>query len=149
MYLVHLLGFLFVLRFYGPVDPVESCRAQSVYLTTCYWAGLVLQAINQYCAHSFARSWQLPLLNQQKGENDHRKYFMINLHERMLLTSVEVEPVTSWSQVGRASNWAMEAIIHLLGYLFMPPTSKKLEGHIASGLFVRPSVCPFVTFFDA
>ena len=39
----------------------------------------------------------------------------------------------------------------------MPPTSKKLEGHIASGLFVRPSVrpsvCPsvfpFVTLFDA
>ena len=27
----------------------------------------------------------------------------------------------------------------------MPPTSKKLEGHIASGLFVRP----FVTRFDA
>ena len=25
-------------------------------------------------------------------------------------------------------------------YYFMPPTSKKLEGHIASGLFVRPSV---------
>ena len=26
---------LFVLRFYGPVNPVGSCRAQSVYLTTC------------------------------------------------------------------------------------------------------------------
>ena len=24
--------------------------------------------------------------------------------------------------------------------VFMPPTSKKLGGHIASGLFVRPSV---------
>ena len=36
---------------------------------------------------------------------------------------------------------------------FMPPTSKKLEGHIASGLFVRPSICPsvrpFVTLFNA
>ena len=31
----------------------------------------------------------------------------------------------------------------------MPPTSKKLEGHIASGLFVRPSFRPFVTLFDA
>ena len=34
----------------------------------------------------------------------------------------------------------------------MPPTSKKFEGHIASGLFVRPSVLPsarpFVTLFD-
>ena len=27
---------------------------------------------------------------------------------------------------------------------FYAPTSKKLEGHIASGAFVRPSVCPFV-----
>ena len=35
------------------------------------WAGLVLQAINQYGAHSLARYWQLPFLNQQKGENDH------------------------------------------------------------------------------
>ena len=26
----------------------------------------------------------------------------------------------------------------------MPPTSKKLEGHIASGLFVRPSFRPSV-----
>ena len=27
-------GCLFVLRFYGPVNPVGSCRARSVYLTT-------------------------------------------------------------------------------------------------------------------
>ena len=40
-----------------------------------------------YCAYSFARNWQLPFLNQRKGENDRRKYFMINLHERMLPTS--------------------------------------------------------------
>ena len=37
--------------------------------------------------------------------------------------------------------------------LIMPPTSKKLEGHIASGTFVRasirPSVRPSVTLFDA
>ena len=35
----------------------------------------------------------------------------------------------------------------------LPPTSKKLEGHIASGLFVCPSVSPsvrlFVMLFDA
>ena len=27
-------GELFVLRFYGPVNPMGSCRARSVYLTT-------------------------------------------------------------------------------------------------------------------
>ena len=42
-----------------------------------YWAGLVLLAVNQYCAHSFAGNWQLPFLYQRKGENDRRKYFMI------------------------------------------------------------------------
>ena len=26
---------LFVLRFYGPVNPMGLCRARSVYLTTC------------------------------------------------------------------------------------------------------------------
>ena len=29
----------------------------------------------------------------------------------------------------------------------MPPTSKKLKGHIASGAFVRPLVCLFVSLF--
>ena len=43
----------------------------------------------------------MPFLNQWKGENDSRKYFMINLHERMLPTSAGVEPATSWSAVGR------------------------------------------------
>ena len=43
----------------------------------------------------------MPFLNQQKGENDRRKYFMINLHERMLPTSAGVEPATSWSPVRR------------------------------------------------
>ena len=31
---VHVLRSLFVLRFYGPVNPVGSCRARSIYLTT-------------------------------------------------------------------------------------------------------------------
>ena len=34
---------------------------------------------------------------------------MINLHERILPTSAGVEPATSWSPVGRASNCATEA----------------------------------------
>ena len=74
-----------------------------------YWAGLVLKVVNQYCAHSYARNWQLIFINQWKGENDPRKYFTINLHERMLPTSAGVEPAISWSPVRRASNWATEA----------------------------------------
>ena len=56
---------LFVLRLYGPVNPMGSCRARSVYLILC-WAGLVLSVVNQYCAHSFTRNCQLPFLNQRK-----------------------------------------------------------------------------------
>ena len=114
--------FRFVLRFYGPVNPLGSCRARSVYLTTLYWAGLVLYAVNQYCAHSFARNWQLPFFNQQKGENDRRKYFMINLHERMLPTSAGVEPATSWSPVGRRiqlSHWGRHSLQITASVLFV------------------------------
>ena len=77
---------LFVLRFYGPVNPIGTCRSRSISYPHFYWAGLVLWAVNQYCAHSYARNWQLSFLNQRKGESDRRKYFMINLHERMLPT---------------------------------------------------------------
>ena len=34
-------------------------------------------------------------------------------------------------------------------FLVMPPTLKKLEGHIASGSFICPSVCPCITLLDA
>ena len=48
----------------------------------------------QYCAHSFTRNWQLLFLNNRKRENYHRKYFKINLHERMLLTQLRLNPQT-------------------------------------------------------
>ena len=47
--------------------------------------------LTSICAHSFPRNWQLPFLNQQKGENYCRKY-VINLHERMLLDLVWIKP---------------------------------------------------------
>ena len=67
----------FVLRFYGRVNPMGSFRAWSLYLTTCLLGRL--SPLSGYCSHSFTRNWQPPFLNQRKGENDHRKYFMINL----------------------------------------------------------------------
>ena len=72
-----------MLRFYDPVNPVGSCRAQSVYLTT-----LLLGRLSppSGCTHCFTSNLQLPFLNERKGENDHRKFFMINLHERILTT---------------------------------------------------------------
>ena len=66
------------------------------------WAGLVLWEI---CAYSFARNWELPYLNQVKGENDHRKYFMINLHNWILPDLAGIKSVT-WSPDERTSEWA-------------------------------------------
>ena len=57
-----------------------------------YLAGLVLWAVKQYCAHCFTRNWQLPFLNQGKREKDRRKYLMIHVHERMLLTRRGLNP---------------------------------------------------------
>ena len=91
---------LFVLRFYGPVNPIGSCQAWLVYLTTLK-AGLVLWAVNKYCAHSYARNWQLPILNQPKGENDCRKYFKINLHKLMLPTQRGSNPQSPDHQLDR------------------------------------------------
>ena len=41
-------GYLFVLRFYGPVNPTESCRARSVYLTTHFFLIWVLRPFQEY-----------------------------------------------------------------------------------------------------
>ena len=56
---VYCVACLFVvLRFYGSVNPIESCRARSVYLTTLSLGRLSpLSGYNQYCAHSFAIFW--------------------------------------------------------------------------------------------
>ena len=36
----------------------------------------------------------MPFLSRKKGENECRKYFKINLHERILLDQTGIEPVT-------------------------------------------------------
>ena len=56
---------------------------------------------SEYFLINGCSTYILPFLNQRKGENYRRKYFMISLHERMLPTSAGVEPATSWSPVGR------------------------------------------------
>ena len=86
-------------RKYGSGSTVPD---KTQFSTGKFW-GLFYVSMKAYIVgtHFSARNWQLPFLNQRKGENDRRKYFMINLHERMLPTSAGVEPATSWSPVGR------------------------------------------------
>ena len=56
----HLFVCLFGLTFYGPVNQLGSCQALSVYVTT-FLLGMLspLSTLNQYCALSFTRNWQL------------------------------------------------------------------------------------------
>ena len=74
------------LKFNGPVNTVKVISSMSVYLTTLFLGrlGPLAKPLTSACAHSFARIWHLSFLYQQKGENDNRNYFMINLQKRML-----------------------------------------------------------------
>ena len=82
LYDINAFKLMFVLKFYGLVNPMESCWAQSVNVTTLLLGRLSPQRGKPILCTFFARNWQLSFLNQQKGENDRRKYFMINLQER-------------------------------------------------------------------
>ena len=75
------------------------CRARSVYLTTRLLGRLSSKRLINI-VHILSPETD-NFVNQRKGENDRRKYFMINLQERMLPTSAGIEPATSWSPVGR------------------------------------------------
>ena len=60
------------------VNLLGSDRQRSVYLITHFLGGLSrLKRLISTCAHSFSWIWQLPFLNQRKGENHRRKYFMM------------------------------------------------------------------------
>ena len=110
-------------KFYkSPLAPTVFLRRASQYLFVCiaglcpsqpigvmtsmtcsaynffYLGRLSLYAVNQHLC-TF-RNWRQPFLNQLKGKNDRRKYFMVNLHKRMVAGLAGIEGMTSWSQVG-------------------------------------------------
>ena len=71
-----------------PIWVMSSMVSLAYHTFSC--AGLVFLVVNQYCAHSFARNWQLPFLNQRKGENDRRKYFRVNLGSNAWLPDLQM-----------------------------------------------------------
>ena len=89
------ISFLFVvLVFYGPSTLFMSFRARSVNLSLLFLEKPPRQFTSTYeSVHSFASNWQLPFLNQRKGENGRLNYFMIKLHQWML-PDVRIEPAT-------------------------------------------------------
>ena len=95
---------MFVLRFYSPVNPTRSCRAWSVLLGRLSHLKFLTSIVPILSPQTDNCT-----LNQWKGENDHRKYFMINLNKRMLMTQRGIKPATSWLPVRCTSNRATEA----------------------------------------
>ena len=57
---------------------VKVMSSRSVYLAIAFLGMVSPLSSNQYLCNSLTRNWQLPILKQGKGENDHRKYFLIN-----------------------------------------------------------------------
>ena len=86
--------------------------------THCSWADLdLLSGLPVLIAHTFASNWQLPFLNQQQEENNHRNYFMINLHESNM-AGLGLKLMTPGLAVKLVANCTMEpsmSICILLG----------------------------------
>ena len=115
---------------------LQSCRAQSVYLTTRLLGRLSPLSSSPVLCTFFRQKLTTALL-EWKGENDHRKYFMINLHERMLLTSAGVEPATSWSPVGRRIHLShRDRLIHNLITFNVPQMLSGKAGTCTPGFAV-------------
>ena len=92
----------------------------------CFWASL-LGSLLVLSAHSFAINWQLPFLNQQKGENGRRNFFMTKLHE---------ESCRTWGSNQRPSAYQVDVHpIELLRpakkkhTLFVPYVNSKCADH--------------------
>ena len=100
--------------------------------------------------HKCPRS-NMPLqLLRSWGHNDRRKYFMINLHKRILPTSAGVEPATSWSPIGRRiqlihRGWPFELAVlypkpcyndHIIQRLKWN-NKKKIFRHISATIFTH------------
>ena len=82
---------LFVLRFYGPVNSFGSYRVWSVYLTTLLLGRLSPLSYKPVLC-TFFRQKLTNFLNQLKGENERKKYFIFNLHKITLPTRRRSNP---------------------------------------------------------
>ena len=71
---------------------LRSFRARQLAYPHCSWASL-LGSLPVLSAHSFASNWQLPFLNQRKGENG-RRIFFITKSPRKNVPGVRIEPAT-------------------------------------------------------
>ena len=111
-----------MLVFYGTSTLLKSFRAQSVNLSTLFPGKPPRQFTNTVSAHSFTSNWQLPFLNQRKGENG-RIVFITSLLLRMFAgpeDRIRDRPHTRQTRV-RPSYHARQRNLKV-GELFMRPS---------------------------
>ena len=105
-HIIHVYA-LFVLGFYVIATIFQSYNGGQLSWPYCFWTGLAfLSGEPVLSAHTFTRNWHLPFLNQQQVENDHRNYYMINLHESV--AGPGLRPATPWFTV----RLALPIIVH-------------------------------------
>ena len=94
-------GFTAQSTHYGHVEPISLPTCNHMFSRQTYYS----KRLTSTCAHSFARNRQLPVLNQRTGKNDKK------IHYKSPRKDVAgIEPATFGSPVGRAPDWASEAI---------------------------------------
>ena len=79
--------------FYSPSTHFRSFRVRSVNLATLFLGSLPVLS-----DHSFANNWQLPFLNQRKGDNGCRMFF-VTKSQRTNVAGPGLEPATLWFAV--------------------------------------------------
>ena len=101
---------LVVLRFYGWVNPMGSCWARSVYLTTLLLGRVSpLSGYPVLCTIFCQKLTSALLESGEVREMTRENIPWTNLHEKKVTDQTGVEPTTCWSPVRCASNWATEA----------------------------------------
>ena len=111
------LHVLFMLRFYSPVNPLGSCRVQSVCLTTLFLGRLSPLNGKQVLAHILSHetdncsSW-ISWRERMTVENISWSWSIST--KECCRTRQGSKPATSWSPVACASDWATEAgLLHV------------------------------------
>ena len=75
-------SWLVCLEFNGPVNTIKVLSSRQFTLPHFSWACLGLLEVNQYLCIFIFQKLTTAIVESVEGENDHRKYFMINLHEK-------------------------------------------------------------------
>ena len=98
---------LFVLRFYSPVNPMGSCQAQTVYLTTLLLGRL--STLKRLTSLVYILPETDNCHSQVSGRKRIENISWSSSPLKNIANSAGIESAVSWSPVRRASNWAIEA----------------------------------------